>query len=559
LVPLKESLFGDVRQSLILLFGAVGVVLLIACVNIANLLLARASARGREMAIRAALGASRGRITFQLLTESLLLSLVGGIVGLVVLLAAKEFLLRLVPENLPRLNAISISWEVLLFALGASVISGVIFGLAPALQAGKLDLTHAFKQEGRGATNSGEQARTRRVLVVAEFALSLVLMISAGLLCHSFWDLLNARLGFDPKSVMTVKTRLPYPNDLTNDVYRTASQQAPFFHEVLRRCRTLPGVEEAAFGDLGSLPLGHDRNNQNPPVPIVFEEEQNQGNEAPLVDESIVTPEYFHLMGMTLLRGRLFSDLDHDGAESVALINESMARTYWPNDDPVGKHVKLSRRATAWTKIIGIVADARTESLETAEIPQIYSNIYQRGAKHLAMFLRGNLDPATIPDQVREQVQALDPTVPVFGALRLKETVSAALAQRRFSMEMIGLFAVSALMLAALGIYGVTSYMVNERTHEIGIRLALGANEKSILRMVLRQGLNLAFIGAGIGLICAVIVSQFMASLLYLVKPTDPVTFVGVGLFFVGVVLVACYLPARRATKVDPMVALRCE
>jgi predicted permease len=559
LVPLKESVIGNVRQTLILLLGAVALVFLIGCVNIANLLLARGSTRARELAIRRALGAGQARLTRQLLTESLLLSLFGGAAGLVILFWAKDFLIRFVPESLPRLNEVSINWTVLVFALIASVISGLIFGLAPALHVGRIDLIYALKQEGRSSTGSREQARTRRVLVVTEFALSLVLMIAAGLLLHSFWDLLNAQLGFNPQSVMTVKTRMPYPNDIKIDVYATPAQQAPFFHDLLRRCKRMPGVSEAAIGDLAALPLGHDRNNQNPPVPMVIEGRQTQSNEASLVDESIVSQEYFHLMDMTLQRGRLFNESDNDKAEPVALINEAMARLYWPHEDPLGKHVKLSRRATSWTTIVGVVGDARTESLEDARIPLIYSSLYQRGAKHLAIFLRGHLDLAAISDQVREQVQSLDPTLPVFGAELLTQTVSGSLAQRRFTLEMVGLFALTALFLAAIGIYGVISYIVTERTHEIGIRLALGASRSNILRIVLRQGLGLAIVGAAVGLVCSLIVSHLMASLLYGVRPTDPLTFASVAFFFLGVALLACYLPARRAMKVDPMFALRYE
>jgi putative ABC transport system permease protein len=386
-----------------------------------------------------------------------------------------------------------------------------------------------------------------------------MLMIAAGLLLHSFWDLLNARLGFDPQNVMTIKTRMPYPNDPKIDVYATAAQQTPFFREVIRRCKELKGVEEAAMGDLGALPLGHDRNNQNPPLPMMIEGRQTQSNEAPLVDESIVSPEYFHLMGMTLRRGRMFNDLDKDDVEAVAVINESMAQTLWPNEDPIGKHVKLSRRAPAWTTIVGIVANARTESLENTNVPQIYTNLYQRGAKHLAIFLRGQLDAASIPEQVRRQVQSVDPTLPVFSAKMLSDTVSASLDQRRFSLEVVGLFASTALVLAAIGIYGVISYLVTERTHEIGIRLALGAERKNILQMILRLGLALAITGATIGLAGALVVSHLMGSVLYGIKPTDPITFAGVAVIFITVALLACYLPARRAMKVDPMVALRCE
>jgi predicted permease len=559
LVPLKESVVGNVRQTLIMLVVAVGLVLLIACVNVANLLLARGTVRSHEMAIRRALGAGQTRLTRQLLTESMLLALFGGVVGLGVLVITKDFLIHLVPQSLPRLNEISISWTVLLFALGASVLSGIVFGLAPSLAANRLELTHALKQEGRGSSGSREQARTRRALVITEFAMSLVLMIAAGLLLHSFWDLLNAQLGFNPQNVMTIKTRMPYPNDLKIDNYATAAQQAPFFRDVLRRCKQLTGVEEAAMGDLGALPLGHDRNNQNPPIPMVIEGRQTQSNEAPLVDESIVTPEYFHLMGMTLRRGRMFSDLDKDDVEAVAVINESMAQTLWPNEDPIGKHVKLSRRAAAWTTIVGIVANARTESLENTNVPQIYTSLYQRGAKHLAIFLRGHLDAASIPEQVRKQVQSVDPTLPVFSAEMLTETVSASLDQRRFSLEIVGLFALTALLLAAIGIYGVLSYLVSERTHEIGIRLALGAERQNILRMLLRYGLGLAITGAGVGLACVLLLSNLMAGALYGIRPMDPMTFGTAIVVFIGVALLACYLPARRAMKVDPMVALRCE
>lgn len=557
LVPLKETVVGNVRQSLILLLGAVGLVLLIGCVNIANLLLARSSARGREMAVRQALGAARTRLTRQLLTESLCLSLIGGMAGLAILFFTKGFLLQLVPDSLPRLNDISISWSVLLFALGASLAAGAIFGLAPALQTGRLDLSHMLKQEGRGSTGSSEQARSRRVLVVTEVALSLVLMIAASLLLHSFWELLNARLGFKPESVMTVRTRLPYPNDPKADVYATASQKAPFFREILRRSRALPGVEEAAVGDLGAIPLGHDRNNQNPPIPITLEGRENQTNGTPLVDESIVTPEYFQLMSMTLLRGRLFNNFDSEDAPAVAVINEAMAQTYWPNEDAVGKHLKISRRATFWTTVVGIVADARAESLENARVPEIYTNLYQRGAHHLAVFLRGDLDASAIPNELREQVQSVDPTLPVFGAQTLNETVAESLTERRFSMEIVALFALTALLLAGLGIYGVISYIVSERTHEIGIRLALGAEKRDIMSLVLRQGLSLAIAGVAVGLVGALIVSHLMAGLLYGVRPTDPVTFAGVTLLLVGVALLACYIPARRAMKLDPMVALR--
>jgi predicted permease len=562
LVPLKERVVGNVRQSLVLVFGAVGLVLLIACVNVANLLLARASTRGREMAIRQALGAGRSRLTRQLLTESLLLSVLGGLAGLAILLFAKEFLLRLVPDGLPRLNEISISWSVLLFALILSIVSGVIFGLAPALQAGRLDLNHALKQEGRGSAGSRERGQARRVLVITEFALALVLMISATLLLRSFWGLVNVRLGFNPQSVMTVRTRMPYPNDPKIDKYATAAQEASFIRELLRRCGSLPGVEEVALGDPAAIPLDQSQRDLNVlegKFFLTFEGQKAGPDAATLVERSRVTPEYFRLVGIPLRRGRLFNEFDVDTAPQVALVNEAFARTYWPNEEAIGKRFKSTRPDSSWVTVVGVVADARTQSLVQGDGPQLYVNVYQTTAKHLAIFLRGHFDPAVIPDEVRKNVQALDPTLPVFGAQTLNETLAASLAQRRLSMEMVGLFALTALLLATLGIYGVISYLVNERTHEIGIRLALGAGRNSILHMILDQGLRLALTGAVVGLVAALIVSRLIASLLYGVHPTDLLTFAGVAIIFLGVALLACYLPARRATKVDPMVALRSE
>ncbi len=562
LVPLKDKIVGNVRQSVVLLFAAVGLVLLISCVNIANLLLARASARGREMALRQALGASRARLMRQLLTESLLLSLLGGVAGLAILFALKDLLVRFVPDDLPRLNEISISWSVLLFALCASVFSGVIFGLAPAFQASRLDLQQALKQEGQGSAGSAQRARTRRGLVITEFALSLVLMIAAALLLHSFWDLLNVRTGFNTRNVLTVRTRMPYPNDASVDKYATASQEAPFVRELIRRCASLPGVEEVAIGDPATIPLdqtGHELNVLEGHVYVTFEGQKVDQQKPTVVQRARVTPGYFHLLGLTLVRGRLFNEFDNDTAPQVAVVNEAFARTYWPNENALGKRFKSTRPGAPWITVVGVIANARTESLAQADVPQLYLNLYQTGAKHLAILLRGHLNTARIADEVRNQVQSLDSTLPVFGAQTLTETVSASLSQRRFSLEVIALFALTALLLASIGVYGVISYLVTERTREIGIRLALGAQKKNILRVILQQGFQLAVAGAAIGIVCAVIVSHLMASLLYGVKPTDPLSFAGVAALFVGVALLACYLPARRAMKIDPMVALRHE
>jgi putative ABC transport system permease protein len=357
---------------------------------------------------------------------------------------------------------------------------------------------------------------------------------------------------------MAVRTWLPVPNDPKTDIYGTAAQEAPFLREVLRRAAGLPGVEEAAIGDLASIPLRHERNDLNP-VRVIFEGRETQGNQPALLDRSTVTPNYFHLLGMTLLRGRLFSDVDNETAPQVAVINEAFARTYWPNENPLGKQVKTPPANPSWITVVGVLADARTESLAEAATPQIYLCAYQRRPKDLAIFLRGLLDAGAIPVELREQVQAVDPELPVFGAQTLNETVSASLSERRFSMEMVGLFALTALLLAGLGIYGVVSYLVSGRTREIGIRLALGAQRRDVMQMVLRQGLGLSIAGTAVGLVCALIVSHLMAGLLYGVRPTDPLTFAGVALLLIGVALLACYIPARRAIRVDPLVALRYE
>jgi putative ABC transport system permease protein len=462
------------------------------------------------------------------------------------------------PETLPRPNDIAIDWRVLFVALGASAGAGVIFGVAPAWQAGQLDVAQVLKQGARGSAGSRDKARMRRVLVGAEFALSLVLMIAASLLLRSFWDLLNVRLGFNPAGVMSVKMRLPYPNDPQVDRYGTVAQQAVLFREVVRRSRALPGVEEAAIGNSTAIPLDHDQKDQNR-WSLVIEGRATVANQVPLVDQSVVSPEYFHLMGMALDRGRLFTNFDDEQAPPVVIINEAMARTFWPRENAVGQHIRLGHVATLWTTIVGVVADARTETLADGRVPQVYASVYQSGAKHAAVFLRGHLDAATLPDQVRAQVQAVDPTLPVFGAQMLSDTVTASLAERRFSMEIVTLFAIIALLLAPLGIYGVTSFLVSERTHEIGIRLTLGAEPRNIVRMIVRDGLSLAVIGTIAGLVGGIAAARLMADVLYGVKPTDALTFAGVALLLVAVALLACYLPARRALRIGPLVALRYE
>jgi predicted permease len=562
LSPLSESVVGSVRQSLVLLFGAVGLVLLISCVNVANLLLARASVRRREVAVRHALGAQRARLIRQFLTESLLLFVLGGIAGFAILFFIRKLLLGLIPESLPHLNDISIDWGMLVFALAVSVAAGTVFGLAPASLISRFDSIDTLRQEGRGSKGSPERSRARQILVISELALSLVLMVVAGLLLRSFWDLFEVQPGFTPDRVMAIQTWLPGPNDPSADIYRSATQESVLLREILRRSRSLPGVEEVGIGDVAALPLGHSHPS---PLPLIREGVETMDNQAPQIDGPIVSPEYFHLLGMPLLRGRLFSDQDLENTPQVAVINQAAARAYWPNQDPLGKRVRLrldSREALssaqpAWTTIVGVIADARTESLADGAIPQIYRSVYQRPAKDLIIFLRGQLDPTAISAQVRAQVQSIDPKLPVFHAETLVEVLSTSLSVRRFSMQMVASFAATALLLAGLGIYGTISYVVNEQRREIAIRLALGAQKSEVLKMVLRRGLRLAAAGAGLGVVGALIVSHLMAGLLYGVSPNDLPTFVGVTLVLTMVALAASYIPALRAMRVDPIVALR--
>jgi putative ABC transport system permease protein len=555
LVPLRDNVVGDTRQALLFLLGAVVLVLLIGCANVANLLLARATSRGRELAVRQALGGAPSRLARQLLTESVVLSVLGGIVGVSLLVATKGSLFRLVPDSVPRLNDISISWGVLAFAFVAALVAGASFGLAPVLDIRRVDVMRVMKQEGRGSTGSKEQRRTRRALVVAEFALSLILLSAAGLLVRSFWDMLHAPLGFDGRGVTVARTRLPYPNEPKEDLYATVGDEAPFIREVIRRCRALPGVQDVALGSGAAVPLDHPQQDQ--PQLRVLIEGASQPDDPRFITGSQVTPGYFHLLSMTLLRGRLFGDFDTDQAPSVAVVNEALARTFWPNGDAIGKRVKLSPRAAVWTTVVGIVADARTESLADAHVPHLYASLYQDAGKHLAILLRGRFETADIARQIRDQVQAVNSALPVFGVSTLEETVSASLAVRRFSMELIALFACTALVLAVLGIYGVVSYMVGERTHEIGVRLALGAQPRDVMRILLSQGLGLAVAGAVLGLAGALIVSRAMTGLLVGVGPADPLTFSVAAIVLTSVAFAGCYVAARRAIHIDPILALR--
>ena len=555
-LPLADSVAGDVGRPLLLLLGGVGVVLLIGCANIANLLLARASARGREIAVRQALGGSTSRLVRQLLTESIVLAAIGGAVGVAIVAATRHALIGALPDSVPRVNEIAIDWRVWAFSMATTLAAGIFFGLAPAMRARRVDITAVLREEGRSNTAGLARGQARHALIVAEFALSLVLLSASGLLAHSMWDMLRVSFGFNPHDVTVVRTRLPYPNDSTEDLYPTVGDESPFVREVLRRCKTLPGVRDVALGGGAAVPLDHPYQDQTL-LRLVFERGEGRGDHPLDVTGSEVTPGYFGVLGLSLQRGRLFDEHDTDASPPVVVINEAMARAFWPDQDPLGRRIKTSPHAAQWSTIVGVVADARTESLAEPVPPQVYTSLYQRAEKHLAIFVRGGAEPAVLERQVRDIVQSLNPSLPVFGAETLDATITASLALRRLSLVLIALFAGIALLLSAIGIYGVVAYVVSERTQEIGVRLALGAEGSQVLGLVMREELGTVTIGAIAGIIGAVILSRILAGWLAGVRSLDPLTLAASAAVLTAVGTASCYLPARRAARIEPVIALR--
>jgi len=555
LVSVQQDLTANVRAELFLLFAAVGFVLLIASVNLANLLLARASGRHREIAIRLALGAGRGRLIAQLLTESVLLAFVSGCVALITVVALKSALLNFAPADIPRLNEVTISPAVLFFALLVSILTGVIFGLAPALQAASPNQISSLREGSRGSGSSKRQMRVSSALVASEVALSLILLIGAGLFLRSFWQMLQVRPGFNPHHVVTAQMWLSYPNDPAQNRYFTIPKRAAFMREVLRRVSALPGVEEASIGSGGSLPLVATRNQ----IPFTMEGRPADAERTPVADAAAVTPAHFQVLEIPTLSGRNFADSDDDKGLPVALVDQAFVRRYWPTESPLGKRVKLGtvQSTNPWLNIVGVVGNVKSESLESQEVPHIYLSDFQSPNFNSVIYARTAADPGTIGDAIRREVQAVDPDVPVYAVRSMEEVVARSMAERRFALEVLGFFAVIALLLASIGIYGVMAYTFSQRTHEIGIRIALGAQRKHILRMALGAGMVLVAFGLAAGLFGALLLTQFLRSMLFAVKPTDPITFIAIAALLTAVALLACYIPAHRATRVDPLVALR--
>jgi len=551
------SLHGDIvkrmRPALLVLLGAVGFVLLIACANVANLLLARAAAREKEIAVRAALGAGQRRIVRQLLTESVLLSLPGGVCGLLLAIWGVKVLLALSPADLPRAEEVSINGWVLLFTLLLSVLTGLLFGLVPAFQASKTNLTNSLKEGGRSVAG-GASHRVRNAIVVAEIALSLVLAVGAGLVMRSFWHLMKVDAGFDPHHVLTMDISLPASK------YRDGQSVRGFYQQLLENVQALPSVEAAAT--ISHLPLS----NRYWSGPMTFEGVTANAERGDLasfeVDQRIAAPDYLKVMKTPLLAGRFFTPQDTVGKPLVAVIDETLARRLWPNASPLGKRATFGRfpeKPETWVEIIGVIKHVRHHRLDADVREQIYYSSAQRAFRGMTLAIKTTSDPLSLTNAVRQVVRSLDPDQPVYQIRTMEGLVSNALAPARFTLSLLMIFAGVAGVLAMIGIYSVMAFMVTQRTHEIGVRMALGAQARDMLSLVIRQGMVLAAIGVAIGLIASFALTHLMQSLLYGVSATDPLTFIAISLLLVGVSSLACWIPARRATKVDPMVALRYE
>ncbi|HKV29316.1 MAG TPA: ABC transporter permease [Candidatus Acidoferrales bacterium] len=552
LVPLHQWLTGDIRTALLVLFGAVGIVLLIACANFAGLLMARAVARRQELVIRAALGAGRRRLIRQALTESLLLSLIGGAAGLLLAKWGTGVLLALKPAALNRFAGIQMDVRVLLFVFGISVLTGILFGLAPAWSAGRTLVGTALKESGRSATEGRSGYRLRQLLVTGEIALALVLLAGAGLLLKGFSRLRAVNPGFNPANVLTMYLQLPATR------YAEIPKQTQFRRELLTRLNSLPGVQAAMISD---MPLSGNYLSHNfvidgrPPVPV--------GDE-PEIQSLSVMGDYFRVMQIPIRAGRDFTDMDRKGQPLVAIINEAAARQFFPRENPLGARVDWARREGPhqWTTIVGVAADVKHSGLNQPTDPAVYEPFPQSDEewrRWMSLAIRTRGASAGLVEEVKKQVWSLDSQIPVSKVQSMDDLLAVSLAEQRFNMILLGAFAGLALVLAAVGIYGVMAYTVSQRTHEIGIRMALGAQQSDVMQQVMKQGTTLALAGIVIGLLGATAVTRLMASLLFDVKPTDPLTFASVAIVLAIVALAACYVPARRAMRVDPMTALRYE
>ncbi len=546
LVPLHDFLVGDVRPAMLALLLAVGFVLLIACANVANLMLAKAAAREREIAIRAAMGASRWQLVRQLLSESLLLALIGGGLGLLLAFWMLDLLKSISPEDAPRMDEIGIDGRVLFFSLCLSALTGLLCGLIPALQASKSDLNQSLREAGAGGKTSVGGGKVRSALVVAEIAIALTLLIGAGLLMRSFIVLQSVEPGFNPVRVLTARIGLP------QTTYPKREQVTLFYDQLHERLKALPGVQSVSFAS--SVPMTGVNSDTSFTV---------EGRPAPPPDQrpsawfSIVGQDYFRTLNIRLREGRGFDARESESSPAVVIVSETMARRYWPAETPIGKRLGFGQEPVRWAEVIGVVSDVHQFGLSTDARPTFYFSDRQRNANFRTLVLLAGSDPQAMVAAVRKEIQALDKNLAISSVQTMEQIVSDSIAVPRLMMSLFGSFAAVAMLLAALGIYGVMAYAVTQRTHELGIRLALGAQTRDVLKLVLGQGMKLTLLGVAIGLVAAFGLTRLMKELLFGVSATDPATFAAIALLLVGVALAACWIPVRRATKVDPMIALR--
>jgi putative ABC transport system permease protein len=542
---LYDEAVGEARPALLVLLGAVAFVLLIACANVANLLFAKSAVRQKEIAIRTALGAGRSRLVRQLLTESVVLSITGGVVGLLLAVWGLSALLAIGENSIPRVKEIKLDLPVLAFSLLISVATGLLFGLLPALQASKPDLNTTLKEGSRGASGGIKSNRTRSVFVIGEVAVCLVLLIGAGLMIKSFDRLLSVSPGFNPENALAVNVAL------SGSRYRDAAGVSNFYQQALERLSAVPGVKSAAVvtalpmnGNFGSRYFGIEGRPPQPP---------GQGFNA---NTNIATPGYFATMNIPLLDGRDFDARDVKGAPDVVIINQEAVRRYWPDENPIGQRLTVEQRART---IIGVVGNVKQSGLDIETRPEMFWPYYQLPVPFGTFVVRTTGDPVGLISSVRSAMHGVDRDLPLYGMKTVDDVIAESVAPQRLNMLLLGIFAGLALVLAAVGLYGVISYSVSQRTREIGIRMALGASHKSVLRLVVSQGISLALIGVAIGVTASLFLTKLMATLLFGVSVTDPITFVAISLLLIGVTTVASIVPARRAMKVDPMVALRYE
>lgn len=551
LLSLTEQVIGQVRPALRVLFGAVGFVLLISCANVANLLFVRGAQRGREFAVRAALGAARGRLIRQLLTENIILALLSGVGGLLLAHWGIKLILALSPGNLPRVDQVGLDSGVLTFALSVSLLTALIFGLLPLLHFSSPNLQETLKEGGRSATAGQARHRLRNLLVVGEVALALVLLVGAGLLLRSFVRLLQVDPGFKTDNVLMLQAHV-------QDFYPTSQQQVAYFEQVLERLAALPGVKAAGaasappFVGEGSIEIdgAFAIEGQPPPAP----------GEEPTAYQTVVTADYFSALGISLSRGRLFNRTDGQQGAPVVLINETMARQYWPGNDPVGRRITLNWANQPFKpEIIGVVGDVRHDGLDSAPRPEVFMHLPQAPFGSMTFVVKTDADAVAVLPSVKREIWTVNRNQPFYKVRTAKQLVSDSLGERRFSLFLLGLFAAAALTLATTGIYGLISFSTIQRTHEIGVRIALGAQPRGILKMIIGEGLLLALVGVGVGLIGAFALTRFLSTMLFGVTATDPLTYASISTLLILTALLASYLPARRATKVDPTEALRHE